>query len=46
MWYNNYLPYLFPADQKGSYDHIVVNDNLDVAYEYFKGLLIGVSTLP
>lgn len=34
------------ADQKGSYDHIVVNDNLDVAYEYFKGLLIGdINTL-
>ena len=29
------------ADQKGSYDHIVVNDDLDIAYEYFKGLLIG-----
>lgn len=29
------------ANQKGSYDHIVVNDDLDVAYEYFKGLLIG-----
>ena len=46
MWYNNCLPFLFPADQKGNYDHIVVNDDLDLAYEYFKGLLIGVSSLP
>lgn len=28
------------AAEKGSYDHIVVNDNLDIAYEKLKGILI------
>lgn len=28
------------AAQKGNYDHVIVNDNLDIAYEFFKGLLI------
>ncbi|CAC5380071.1 E2.7.4.8 [Mytilus coruscus] len=28
------------AEQKGSYDHIVVNDDLDKAYDNFRGLLI------
>ena len=32
----------FPAKQKGSYDHIVVNDDLEVAYEKLKGILIQV----
>ena len=30
------------AAQKGSYDHIIVNDDLDVAYEKLKGILIKV----
>jgi len=28
------------ADQPGSYDHVIVNDVLDVAYEHLKGILI------
>ncbi|KAK2146965.1 hypothetical protein LSH36_576g01002 [Paralvinella palmiformis] len=28
------------ADQKGSYDHIIVNDDLEIAYEKLKGILI------
>ncbi|CAG2193232.1 E2.7.4.8 [Mytilus edulis] len=28
------------AEQKGSYDHIVINDDLDKAYDNFRGLLI------
>ena len=34
---------LFAGEQKGAYDHIVVNDVLEVAYEKLKGLLIKVS---
>ncbi|VDI36929.1 guanylate kinase, partial [Mytilus galloprovincialis] len=28
------------AEQKGSYDHVVINDDLDKAYDEFRGLLI------
>ncbi|XP_076459990.1 uncharacterized protein LOC143293045 [Babylonia areolata] len=28
------------ADQPGSYDHIIVNDDVDVAYDKLKGILI------
>ncbi|XP_013407876.1 guanylate kinase isoform X2 [Lingula anatina] len=28
------------ANQKGSYDHIIINDDLDIAYEKLKGILI------
>ena len=31
------------AEEQGSYDHVVVNDQLEVAYEHLKGLLIKVS---
>ena len=34
---------VFAAEEKGSYDHIVVNNDLDVAYEKLKGILIKVS---
>ena len=34
----------FPADEDGSYDHIIVNDSLEVAYEKLKGILIAVSS--
>ena len=30
------------ATEKGAYDHIVVNDDLEVAYEKLKGILIKV----
>ena len=30
------------ASVKGTYDHTVVNDELDVAYEKLKGILIQV----
>ena len=33
------------AQEKGAYDHVVVNDNLEVAYEKLKGILIKVSTM-
>jgi len=28
------------AAEKGAYDHIVVNDDLDIAYEKLKGILM------
>ena len=31
------------AKEKGAYDHIIVNDDLEVAYEKLKGILIKVS---
>ena len=30
------------AKEKGAYDHVVVNDDVDVAYEKLKGILIKV----
>ena len=33
----------FSANQPGAYDHIIVNDDVEVAYEKLKGILIAVS---
>jgi guanylate kinase len=32
------------ADQPGSYDHVIVNDDVDVAYDQLKQVAVAVST--
>ena len=34
--------FIILAEEKGSYDHYIVNDDLNVAYEKLKGILIQV----
>ena len=39
------LRFIFTAKTEGAYDHRIVNDDVDVAYEKFRGILCAVSLL-
>ena len=39
------LRFVFTAKTEGAYDHRIVNDDVEVAYEKFKGILCAVSLL-
>ena len=36
------MPCLLPGSQPGNFDHTIVNDDLEIAYEKLKGILIQV----
>lgn len=39
-----FIVFLWTADQPGSYDHIIVNDDIDAAYGHLKQVAVAVST--
>ena len=45
MQHANIIIFSFTAKEKDSYDHIIINDDLEVAYEKLKGILLAVSIL-
>lgn len=38
------LEFVLTAEQPGSYDHIIENDDVDAAYSKLKSIVIDVST--
>lgn len=44
IWNQWKLWFVLTAEQPGSYDHIIVNDDVDTAYSQLKSIVIDVST--